>query len=297
MLIKFIQKNAELRFLEAFEERSANALYVGGILYCTFSKGSFKTGPDEVLPFLKDILRDNSGELYFCDDGDLIITWRGRIGETSKAIITQFRAHFTKELLPFQDSEIFTLYDPQTQGEELRLLLRQKIQKDSDPESPISTQKNSAPQKQILLELSEHQKSALQKSLSRRRSRQRSEVLIVEDQDFSRKLLSGLLSKTNQCFEAKNAYEAIHYFAEHAPDIIFLDIELPDQDGHNLASFFKSLDPKSFIIMVTGNNYTKDVQRAKENRVNGFIAKPYSKQMIFNSVDAFSKFKLKRDML
>jgi len=297
MLIKFIQKNAEVRFLEAFEERSTHALYVGGILYCAFSKANFKTNPDEVLPLLKDLIRDSEGELYFCDDGDLIVTWRGRIGETARLIIKQFRENFTKELLPFEDKDIFTLYDPQIQGEELRLYLRKKIQIDSEIEIPSGETPSSGPRRPIKLELTEHQKSALQKSLGRRRIRQKNEVLIVEDQDFSRKLLSGLLSKTNQCFEAKNAYEAIHFFAEHAPDIIFLDIELPDQDGHNLASFFKSLDPRSFIIMVTGNNYTKDVQRAKENRVNGFIAKPYSKQMIFNSVDAFSKFKLKRDML
>jgi CheY-like chemotaxis protein len=43
--------------------------------------------------------------------------------------------------------------------------------------------------------------------------------------------------------------------------------------------------------MVTGNNYQKDVDRAKENGVNGFIAKPYNKQSIYNAVQSFLQSK------
>lgn len=154
-----------------------------------------------------------------------------------------------------------------------------------------------SPPQQTKLELSAHQRDALQKVLSRRPLRPKLEILIVEDQDFSRKLLMGLLQREHVCFGARNAFEAIHYFAEHAPDIIFLDIELPDQDGHGLAGLFKKLDPQTYIVMVTGNSYKKDVEKARENQVHGFIAKPYSKQSIFNAIDVYSKSKLKRSSL
>lgn len=58
-------------------------------------------------------------------------------------------------------------------------------------------------------------------------------------------------------------------------------------DGHTLAGLFKKHDPESFIVMVTGNNYVKDVETAKANKVQGFIVKPYNKLKIMGAVDAF----------
>jgi CheY-like chemotaxis protein len=55
--------------------------------------------------------------------------------------------------------------------------------------------------------------------------------------------------------------------------------------------FYLLVDARAFIVMVTGNNYQKDVDRAKENGVNGFIAKPYNKQSIYNAVQSFLQSK------
>lgn len=112
-------------------------------------------------------------------------------------------------------------------------------------------------------------------------------ILIVEDQEFSRKLMEGLLNKSYVCYAAANAKEALALYAEHIPCIVFLDIELPDCNGHDLAAFIKNNDPESFIVMVTANNYAKDVTRSCENKVNGFIAKPYSKQKIVIGIEKY----------
>ncbi len=88
-------------------------------------------------------------------------------------------------------------------------------------------------------------------------------------------------------YSAANAEQAVALYAEHVPCITFLDIELPDANGHQLAAFIKQHDPESFVVMVTGNNYEKDVAQARANNVQGFIAKPYSKQKIMESVQKF----------
>ncbi len=112
-------------------------------------------------------------------------------------------------------------------------------------------------------------------------------ILIVEDQEFSRKLMEGLLNKSYVCYSAANAAQALELYADNIPCIVFLDIELPDCSGHELAAFLKKHDPQSFIVMVTANNYTKDVMLASENKVQGFIAKPFSKQKIVAGIEKY----------
>ncbi len=112
-------------------------------------------------------------------------------------------------------------------------------------------------------------------------------ILVVEDQSFSRSLLEGMLKKNYDCHSAANAEQAIELYAEHVPCITFLDIELPDMNGHDLAAFIKKYDPGSFIVMVTANNYEKDVTRSRNNNVQGFIAKPFSRQKVMSYIDKY----------
>lgn len=114
-------------------------------------------------------------------------------------------------------------------------------------------------------------------------------ILIVEDQDFSRKMLYDLLSREciYNCYAAKNAVEAIEMYAVHAPDIVLLDINLPDFSGHEIAAVLKRFDPHSHIVYVTASPFFKDVQAAKKNDVKGFIAKPYSKSKIQTAIDHY----------
>jgi two-component system, chemotaxis family, chemotaxis protein CheY len=141
---------------------------------------------------------------------------------------------------------------------------------------------------------SEEQTFKLNKAIKERVSKKGLEsfgisILIVEDQDFSRKLLYDLLARqfVYTCYAARNAAEALELYATHAPDIVFLDIILPDYTGHEIATLIKSHDPKSYIIMVTANNFIKDVETAKRNNVQGYITKPYSKNKIQAAVDGY----------
>ncbi len=141
---------------------------------------------------------------------------------------------------------------------------------------------------------SEEQEFKLTKAIKERTSKKGLEsfginILIVEDQDFSRKLLYDLLARqfVYTCHVAKNATEALELYATHAPDISFLDIILPDYSGHELATLIKAHDPKSYVIMVTANNFIKDVEIAKRNGIQGYITKPYSKNKIQAAIDSY----------
>lgn len=120
-----------------------------------------------------------------------------------------------------------------------------------------------------------------------RRQRKHLEILVVEDQPFSSKLMITLLGRISDAYPAFDAQTALELYLSRAPDIVFLDIEMPDTNGHELASAIRQLDSDAYIIMVTANNYPEDVSRAKHNGVIGFIAKPYSKQKILEGVEKY----------
>ncbi len=124
-------------------------------------------------------------------------------------------------------------------------------------------------------------------SLSMRKTREKVRILVVEDQLFSRKILEEVLHHEYDVDVAASAKEGMHLFLENAPDIALLDIELTDESGHMVARFIKTLDPETFVVMVTGNHAVEDVTMAKSNKVDGFIIKPYNKAKIFESIEKY----------
>ena len=144
------------------------------------------------------------------------------------------------------------------------------------------------------VEFTEEQISHIKKFGNERRTYPVPTILIVEDQNFSRSLLEGMLGRSNPCYAAANVQQAIALYAEHIPSIVFLDIELPDAVGHEFAALLKKHDPNNFVVMVTANNYTKDVALAQENNAQGFIVKPYSRQKIITAIDKYLERKLKK---
>lgn len=293
MLIQLIHEQAEKRFLDALEElqsKSANR----AVLLCAFSKTSMRITPDTALFILKDILHDYDGELYFCADGDLAVCWRGRITEIKAAIIKALLARYFTELEIYDPAKLFHFFDANVHGEDLRLLFRKKLnqqQKPAEIVKPVlvAPPSSTRPVEHVVAwkaEFSEDQQRLLRNALLNRRTRKTIELLIVEDQDFSRKLLTGLFEQQYCCYAAKDAQQAVGFYAEHAPNVVFLDVELPDVDGHTLAALFKKYDPDSCIVMVTGNSYTKDIELAKANKVHGFIVKPYNKEKIMSVLNA-----------
>lgn len=124
-------------------------------------------------------------------------------------------------------------------------------------------------------------------ALHSRPAREKKRALVVEDQEFSQRLLVEMLRQDFIVETAKDAKQAIQVYLDSAPDITFLDIELPGENGHTLARFFRALDSGAYIIMVTGNNSVEDVALAKSNQVDGFVVKPYNKQKIFERIEKF----------
>jgi CheY-like chemotaxis protein len=221
----------------------------------------------------------------------MAISWKSDTKEIYEKVKYLIITYFSKELGGTDNNKIFSFYDTIAQAEDLRVLLRNKLLNIKKDKPYVITNKEGT---KINIEnyFTVKHKNALKASLLERKHRKETSILVVEDQEFSATLLMGLLRKYYKCYHAKNAKEAIDLYCEHAPNIAFLDIELPDLSGHYLAAIFNKCDPESFMVMVTANNFIKDVEVAKKNNVRGFIIKPYSKEKILSATKQYANKKV-----
>jgi YesN/AraC family two-component response regulator len=96
-------------------------------------------------------------------------------------------------------------------------------------------------------------------------------VLIVDDEPEARFLLSSLLSeiKNVRIGEADNAEKALYYLVEHYPNLVFLDINLPDKSGIELVKLLRKRNVDVPVVFVSANK--EFALEAIRNEVYDFI--------------------------
>lgn len=120
-------------------------------------------------------------------------------------------------------------------------------------------------------------------------------IMIVDDAVFIRRVLRGILNELGYdvIAEAGSGSEAIRFAEQYKPDVITLDITLPDIDGITTLKRIKEILPDTTVIMVTAISNQSLVMEALKNGADNFINKPFSKEKI-ESVLQFVKSKIEK---
>lgn len=109
-------------------------------------------------------------------------------------------------------------------------------------------------------------------------------ILIVEDDVSVMEILKIMLSGRYTVIEAKNGREAIEIYRTYRPDVVLMDIVMPEIDGIAATREIKKIDPKAKIIGVTA--YAK--KRARELLEAGaleVLEKPFSRKDIISAIE------------
>ncbi len=115
-------------------------------------------------------------------------------------------------------------------------------------------------------------------------------ILIVEDEESLLKLESILLiSKGYEVHGAKNGREAIDFLKTNLPDLILLDIMLPEMDGFEVCSMIRADGRTKHIpvVMLTAKKSREDMERGEEVGANWYITKPFKSAMVTETVKRF----------
>jgi len=116
-------------------------------------------------------------------------------------------------------------------------------------------------------------------------------VLIVDDAAFIRMQLRQLLSNNNYDVvgEAGNGKEALEKIISLKPDIVTLDITMPEMDGIKCLIEINKMEYKPFVIMVTALGQESYVQKAIMNGAKGFIVKPYKPEVVLRQLEKLGR--------
>jgi DNA-binding NtrC family response regulator len=100
-------------------------------------------------------------------------------------------------------------------------------------------------------------------------------VLIVDDEVGTRESLKMILKKDYEIYLAKDAREAFFQINEHFPDVILLDIILPDLDGLKVLEKIKQKEPEAIVITITATRTVKTAVEAMKLGAYDYITKPF----------------------
>jgi two-component system cell cycle response regulator DivK len=115
-------------------------------------------------------------------------------------------------------------------------------------------------------------------------------VLVVEDNDLNMKLFHDLLEAHGyQILQTKNGKDALRLAREHHPDLILMDIQLPEISGLEVTRLIKSDDSLSQIpvVAVTAFAMKGDEEKIREGGCEAYIAKPISVAHFIETVQRF----------
>ena len=125
-------------------------------------------------------------------------------------------------------------------------------------------------------------------------------ILLVDDLEYNRQLLRNNLTalfsreklryRAFSYFQAHNASAALLTFSQQLPELVFLDIELPDGSGLELLKRFKELKTDCFVVMVSGVSTLENVKTSIDSGAASFIVKPFTGDKILSVLKQFDRY-------
>ena len=104
-------------------------------------------------------------------------------------------------------------------------------------------------------------------------------VLIIDDEELARAVVREFLATHPDmeiAAECANGFEALKAAAQHQPDLIFLDIQMPKLDGFEVLELLEAEGRRPAVVFVTA--YDQHALRAFEAQAVDYLLKPFSKE-------------------
>ena len=113
------------------------------------------------------------------------------------------------------------------------------------------------------------------------------DILVVDDEESIVFSLEFLLKKEGYHVRtAANGVLALEAFKEAQPDIILLDVMMPEMDGYETAKQIRALDPtsKTSIIFLTAKGTTRDRREGYMSGADDYVVKPFENEAILEKI-------------
>ncbi|MFX1343604.1 MAG: response regulator [Promethearchaeota archaeon] len=119
-------------------------------------------------------------------------------------------------------------------------------------------------------------------------------VMIVDDAAFTRNMLKSIISKIEQIEvvgEAANGVEAISLYKKLNPDLVTMDLVMPEKGGIEATEEILKINPSALIVVVSALGQEALVLEAAKKGAKDFIQKPFKSEQILEVMDRILKNK------
>lgn len=111
-------------------------------------------------------------------------------------------------------------------------------------------------------------------------------ILICDDAAFMRMMIKDILTKNGYTIvcEAENGQKAVEKYNETKPDLVMMDITMPEMDGIQALKKIKATDPNAAIIMCSAMGQQAMVIESIQSGAKDFIVKPFQPDRVLEAV-------------
>ncbi len=111
-------------------------------------------------------------------------------------------------------------------------------------------------------------------------------ILIVDDAEFLRVRISKMLTGDGfEVVEADNGLKAIEAYKTHKPDMVLMDITMPEMDGLSALKELRKIDPNAKVIMLTALGQESVVLEAVKSGAKDFVVKPFERDRVMSAIN------------
>jgi two-component system chemotaxis response regulator CheY len=191
------------------------------------------------------LFKSQEGKLYVCNDREILMIVRWGKNNPASAV-----ADGVSKALPEKGCEVF-VHAPTIEGiAKLEILITYK-------------------------------KPAASPTLADIRATRRENVIVVADDDMYMRMLVKKGVGTNfTVIEIADGSEILAAYKNNVPDVLFLDIHMPNMDGTNVLQQILALDPKAYIVMLSADSSRENVEQTAQKGAKGFLTKPFTKERL-----------------
>ena len=286
-----IDENTDAHLLARLEQAQLSDTDESRYIYFHLEEGASGSVKDTIITMTHQHFTTKEGQIYFCENGDVCVMAPNITSHDGNQLISTIAEQCGRAI-----SMDWVIFDEikRSCGSILERV-RERVQL-RETTRHLQLQQRSAQLKQarraeILQELQPQDRVDIQR---RRAGRPSPKIMVIEDDAFSRKLVERTLETQYQVLGLPTADSALTLYYNLLPDVLFLDINLPDVTGHELLERIIHIDPDAYVIMLSANADNANISQAIALGAKGFVAKPFTKDKLLKYIERCPSIKARK---
>jgi CheY-like chemotaxis protein len=236
-----------------------------------------------ILKAFRNAVDEQDATFYICRNRDLFILTRTLTHKRVEEVLSNLAPKLASALL---SPGLASLFEIRVDWPKLRQICTKKLEAIALEDAQKNNKKREELEQVNKTDVLKSINPTLIKSLSERRAaREEPVIMVVEDDPFSQKMIGNALKHNYDLTMADDGAGALMSYITNAPDVLFLDIGLPDINGHEVLERLFKMDPDAYVVMFSGNGDRDNIIKAMQLGAKGFVGKPFTKDKLIAYIE------------